>query len=142
MPHGNPKRVGVLSWWQNRQNRQIPGILRVYLEKPGIPGNTCTFACRFRPRDHTHSRYTNRKPRIPLSHTTIPYHSKTNQNITKYRSHTGKYSTLGLNPATTRHDRHRDAARFIARCVWLPVDAGGFYGARRGVRILYCERER
>ena len=21
-------------WWQNRQNRQIPGILRVYLEKP------------------------------------------------------------------------------------------------------------
>ena len=109
MPHGNQSESECLLGGKIGKIGKIPGILRVYLEKPGytrvIPALLHAFAPGTTHTAATLIRYTNQKS----PHTTFAYHSKTNQNITKYQSHTGKYlehwSQAVLVPSRRRRTR-------------------------------------
>ena len=74
LPHGNQSESECLFGGKIGKIGKLPGYLAGIPGKTRVyPGNTRTFA-RFRPRDHTDSRYTNQSPayhfRIPLYHTT------------------------------------------------------------------------
>ena len=102
LPHGNQSESECLFGGKIGKIGKLPGYLAGIPGKTRVyPGNTRTFA-RFRPRDHTDSRYTNQSPayhfRIPLYHTT--------PTLIKISPNTGlipvKFEHCGLNPSQAK----------------------------------------
>ena len=142
MPHGNQSESECLLGGKIGKIGKIPGILRVYLEKPGYTRVIPALLHGFAPGTTPTAATTNENPayhfRIPLYHTT-PKLIKISPNTGLIPVNIQHWASIRRRRGTTDTGMPHALSR---AAFWLPVDAGGFYGARRGVRILNCERER